>query len=56
MVVYAALLIALMLLRPQGIFGTHELWDLPFFKRRARRAEEARLAALRAGGTGEGAP
>jgi branched-chain amino acid transport system permease protein len=37
MVVYAALLIALMLLRPQGIFGTHELWDLPFFKRRAAR-------------------
>ena len=35
MVVYAALLIALMLLRPQGIFGTHELWDLKLFKRRA---------------------
>jgi branched-chain amino acid transport system permease protein len=34
MVVYAALLIALMLLRPQGIFGTHELWDLKLFKRR----------------------
>jgi hypothetical protein len=26
-----------MLLRPQGIFGTHELWDLPIFRRRARR-------------------
>jgi branched-chain amino acid transport system permease protein len=37
MVVYAALLIVLMLLRPQGIFGTHELWDLPLFKRRRRR-------------------
>ncbi len=34
MVVYAALLIVLMLLRPQGIFGTHELWDLPLFRRR----------------------
>jgi branched-chain amino acid transport system permease protein len=34
MVVYALLLIALMLLRPQGIFGTKELWDLPFLKRR----------------------
>jgi branched-chain amino acid transport system permease protein len=34
MVVYAALLIALMLLRPQGIFGTHELWDLKLFKKR----------------------
>jgi branched-chain amino acid transport system permease protein len=37
MVVYAILLIALMLLRPQGIFGTHELWDLPIFRRRAKR-------------------
>ncbi len=37
MVVYAILLIALMLLRPQGIFGTHELWDLPIFKRRKGR-------------------
>jgi branched-chain amino acid transport system permease protein len=36
MVVYAALLIALMLLRPQGIFGTRELWDLPFFRRLLR--------------------
>jgi branched-chain amino acid transport system permease protein len=44
MVVYAALLIALMLLRPQGMFGTHELWDLAWFKRRARRAEAARTA------------
>ncbi len=33
MVVYALLLIALMLLRPQGIFGTRELWNLPIFKR-----------------------
>jgi branched-chain amino acid transport system permease protein len=33
MVVYAMLLIALMLLRPQGIFGTRELWDLPIFRR-----------------------
>jgi branched-chain amino acid transport system permease protein len=35
MVVYALLLIVLMLLRPQGIFGTHELWDLQLFRRRA---------------------
>jgi branched-chain amino acid transport system permease protein len=41
MVVYAALLIALMLLRPQGIFGTHELWDLPLLRRRARRTGAA---------------
>ncbi|HET7824384.1 MAG TPA: branched-chain amino acid ABC transporter permease [Anaeromyxobacter sp.] len=33
MVVYALLLVVLMLLRPQGIFGTRELWDLAPFKR-----------------------
>ena len=33
MVVYALLIIALMLLRPQGLFGTREIWDLPFFRR-----------------------
>jgi branched-chain amino acid transport system permease protein len=33
---YALLLILLMLSRPQGLFGTHELWDL--FGQRARRA------------------
>jgi branched-chain amino acid transport system permease protein len=49
MVVYAALLIALMLLRPQGIFGTHELWDLPLFKRRAPRQDAAAKAGT--GGT-----
>jgi branched-chain amino acid transport system permease protein len=36
MVVYAVLLIALMLIRPQGIFGTRELWDLPFVRRLLR--------------------
>ncbi len=36
MVVYAFLLIMLMLLRPQGIFGTREIWDLPIFRRLAR--------------------
>jgi branched-chain amino acid transport system permease protein len=36
MVVYALLLIALMLLRPQGVFGTRELWDLPFLRRGRR--------------------
>ncbi len=41
MVVYAALLIALMLLRPQGIFGTHELWDLKLFKRGGRKPTAA---------------
>ncbi|HET6411104.1 MAG TPA: branched-chain amino acid ABC transporter permease [Anaeromyxobacter sp.] len=33
MVVYAFLLIALMLLRPQGLFGTREIWDLSLFRR-----------------------
>ncbi len=47
MVVYAALLIALMLLRPQGVFGTRELWDLPLFRR---------LARLRPAAAGAGAP
>jgi branched-chain amino acid transport system permease protein len=33
MVVYALLLIAMMLLRPQGIFGTREIWDLAIVRR-----------------------
>jgi len=38
MVLYSILLITLMLTRPTGLFGTHEIWDLlPRFKR--RRAE-----------------
>jgi branched-chain amino acid transport system permease protein len=45
MVVYALLLIALMLLRPQGIFGSHELWDLPLFRRLTRRRVLATAAA-----------
>src|SRR5512134_2323814 len=32
MVVYAVLLIVLMLLRPQGLFGTREIWDLRPFR------------------------
>jgi branched-chain amino acid transport system permease protein len=36
MVVYALLLISLMLLRPQGLFGTREIWDLPLFRRLPR--------------------
>jgi len=46
MVVYALLLIALMLLRPQGLFGTRELWDLPIFRKLARKP------ALAASGAG----
>ncbi len=36
MVVYALLLVVLMLLRPQGIFGTREIWDLRPFRRLPR--------------------
>ncbi len=36
MVVYALLLVVLMLSRPQGLFGTRELWDLPLFRRLPR--------------------
>jgi branched-chain amino acid transport system permease protein len=36
MVVYSLLLIVLMLLRPQGIFGTREIWDIPPFRRLPR--------------------
>jgi len=35
MVVYAFLLVVLMLARPQGLFGTREIWDLPLFRRLA---------------------
>jgi branched-chain amino acid transport system permease protein len=48
MVVYALLLIVLMLVRPQGLFGTREAWDLPVFRRLFRR----RLAAAAVPGGG----
>jgi branched-chain amino acid transport system permease protein len=56
MVVYALLLIVLMLLRPQGIFGTHELWDLKLFRKRgAKQAAPGGPVAPDAAGAG-GAP
>jgi branched-chain amino acid transport system permease protein len=47
MVVYALLLVVLMLLRPQGIFGTREIWDLAPFRRlpRPRPRDAARGAS-----------
>ena len=37
MPVYGILLVLIMLLRPQGLFGTHELWEIgPFRKKRGR--------------------
>jgi branched-chain amino acid transport system permease protein len=52
MVVYALLLIALMLLRPTGIFGTREIWDLlpTWFGRRKAAAAGAPGAPGAAGG------
>jgi branched-chain amino acid transport system permease protein len=38
MVIYALLLILMMILRPQGLFGTRELWDLFPFNRLRRRS------------------
>ena len=46
MVVYALLLVVMMLARPQGLFGTRELWDLPLFR---RLAPARRLAAASEG-------
>ena len=39
LIVYALLLIGMMLLRPQGLFGIHEIWDFWPTKRRGDRSE-----------------
>jgi branched-chain amino acid transport system permease protein len=39
LIIYAGMLIAMMIVRPQGLFGVHEIWD--FFGRRARRPAAA---------------
>ncbi|HSN15646.1 MAG TPA: branched-chain amino acid ABC transporter permease [Anaeromyxobacteraceae bacterium] len=56
MVVYALLLVVLMLARPQGIFGTREIWDLPFFRRLSRPRPAAAGGAPAAGARGGGGP
>lgn len=38
MPIYGILLVVLMLARPQGILGTREVWDLPWFKKLWRKA------------------
>jgi branched-chain amino acid transport system permease protein len=38
LIAYALLLIGMMLLRPQGLFGIHEIWD--FWPRKKRREQE----------------
>jgi branched-chain amino acid transport system permease protein len=53
MVMYAALLVALMLLRPTGLFGTAELWDLgPRWLRRRARSGAAAAVDLSSDGRG----
>jgi branched-chain amino acid transport system permease protein len=43
MPIYALALILMMILRPQGILGLKEIWELPWFtRRRARNAEVAK--------------
>jgi branched-chain amino acid transport system permease protein len=38
MVIYALLLIVMMIMRPEGLFGVREIWDyVPAFWRRKRR-------------------
>jgi branched-chain amino acid transport system permease protein len=32
-IVYAALLVIMMLVRPQGLFGIREIWEVPLFRR-----------------------
>ncbi len=41
MVGYALLLVVLMLARPQGLFGTREIWDLPLLRRLRPRSAAA---------------
>ena len=46
LVVYALLLVGMMLLRPQGLFGIHEIWDFwPRAKGRGRAAQSKEPAA-----------
>lgn len=40
MPIYGILLVVLMLARPQGILGTREVWDLPWFKNLWRKAHD----------------
>jgi branched-chain amino acid transport system permease protein len=38
LIIYALLLIVMMLVRPQGLFGMHEIWDYWPFRRRSKEA------------------
>lgn len=39
MIIYSLALIVMMILRPQGLFGLHELWELRWWRRRHRVAK-----------------
>jgi branched-chain amino acid transport system permease protein len=41
LILYAALLITVMLVRPQGLMGTREIWEIGPFSRRAKRGERS---------------
>ncbi len=43
LIVYALLLILVMVLRPQGLFGVHEIWD--YLPRRKKKAADARASS-----------
>ena len=45
LIVYALLLIGMMLLRPQGLFGIHEIWD--FWPRKKRGKQQGRQERFR---------
>jgi hypothetical protein len=33
MLVFAGILLLMVLIRPEGVMGKHELWDLPFLRK-----------------------
>jgi branched-chain amino acid transport system permease protein len=37
MPIYGVLLVVLMLVRPQGLFGTKEAWDMRWFRRKKQK-------------------
>ncbi len=40
MIIYALLLIVMMILRPQGLFGIREIWDVHVLRRRGERSRK----------------
>ena len=55
MIAYALLLIIMMLVRPQGLFGIHEIWDFwPKRKGRGARNEERAVTSDAKGGKANG--